>query len=205
MNSTTRILPWRRRASRLRCSKVRRNCASSSLAALVGRSVSELPPLTPKPLPAFPGALPDNVRIDLISRRADITASRWRVEAAERSLASARAEFFPDVSINALLGVSSLDVGKLLEYGSRVPQVSAAIHLPIFDAGQAQGALRRRAGRDRFGRRELSGHRRRRRARRGHAGHDPRADRSPAHAAREAGRRGAAHEKRPPRPACVRA
>ena len=107
-----------------------------TIAALAGRSIGELPPLTVKPLPSIPGALPDDVKIDLISRRADITASRWRVEAAEKSLASARAEFFPDVTVNALLGVSSLDVGKLLEYGSRVPQVSAAIHLPIFDAGR---------------------------------------------------------------------
>ena len=107
-----------------------------ALAALVGRSIAELPPLVPKALPSFPGNLPDNVKIDLISRRADITASRWRIEAAEKSLASARAEFFPDVTVNALLGLSSLDVGKLLEYGSRVPQVSAAIHLPIFDAGR---------------------------------------------------------------------
>ena len=107
-----------------------------ALAALVGRPVSELPAMSPKPLPSFPAALPDDVKIDLISRRADITASRWRVEAAERSLASARADFFPDVTVNALLGLSSLDVGKLLEYGSRVPQVSAAIHLPIFDAGR---------------------------------------------------------------------
>jgi multidrug efflux system outer membrane protein len=107
-----------------------------ALAALVGRSIGELPPLATKPLPSFPGVLPDNVKIDLIARRADITASRWRVESAEKSLASARAEFFPDVTVNALLGLSSLDVGKLLEYGSRVPQVSAAIHLPIFDAGR---------------------------------------------------------------------
>jgi outer membrane protein, multidrug efflux system len=107
-----------------------------ALAALVGRSIGELPPLATKPLPSFPGVLPDNVKIDLIARRADITASRWRVESAEKSLASARAEFFPDVTVNALLGLSSLDVGKLLEYGSRVPQVSAAVHLPIFDAGR---------------------------------------------------------------------
>jgi multidrug efflux system outer membrane protein len=40
------------------------------------------------------------------------------------------------VTINALLGLSSIDVGKLIEYGSRVPQASAAIHLPIFDAGR---------------------------------------------------------------------
>jgi multidrug efflux system outer membrane protein len=107
-----------------------------ALAALVGRPISELPPLIRKPLPSFPGVLPDNVRIDLISRRADVTASRWRVEAAEKSLASARAEFFPDVTVNALLGLNSLDVGRLLEYGSRVPQAGAAIHLPIFDAGK---------------------------------------------------------------------
>jgi outer membrane protein, multidrug efflux system len=107
-----------------------------AIAALVGRSVLELPALQAKPLPAFPASLPDNVKIDLISRRADITASRWRVEAAERNAESARAEFFPDVTINALLGLSSIDVGRLLEYGSRVPQASAAIHLPIFDAGR---------------------------------------------------------------------
>jgi multidrug efflux system outer membrane protein len=92
--------------------------------------------LQAKPLPELSGNLPDNVKIDLISRRADITASRWRIEAAERNLDSARAEFFPDVTINALAGLSSIDVGKLIEYGSRVPQASAAIHLPIFDAGR---------------------------------------------------------------------
>jgi outer membrane protein, multidrug efflux system len=107
-----------------------------ALAALVGRSMAELPALQAKPLPALAGRLPDDVKIDLISRRADITASRWRVEAAERNLDTARAEFFPDVTINALLGLSSVDVAKLIEYGSRVPQVGAAIHLPLFDAGR---------------------------------------------------------------------
>lgn len=107
-----------------------------ALAALSGRSMTELPALQAKSLPALSGNLPDDVKIDLISRRADITASRWRVEAAERNLDSARAEFFPDVTVNALLGLSSIDVGKLIEYGSRVPQASAAIHLPLFDAGR---------------------------------------------------------------------
>jgi multidrug efflux system outer membrane protein len=107
-----------------------------ALAALLGRSMAELPALQAKSLPSLAGKLPDDVRIDLISRRADVTASRWRVQAAEKNLESARAEFFPDVSVNALIGVSSVDVGKLLEYGSRVPQATAAIHLPLFDAGR---------------------------------------------------------------------
>jgi len=107
-----------------------------ALAALVGRPSTALPPLVAKPLPAIGGGLPDAVGIDLIARRADITASRWRVEAAQRSRDSARAEFFPDVSINALIGVQSININDLLTYGSRVPQVAAAVHLPIFDSGR---------------------------------------------------------------------
>lgn len=107
-----------------------------ALAALVGVSPAELPRLTPQPLPVVRAELPDDVRIDLIARRADITASRWRVEAAEQNRAAARAEFFPDVTVNGLLGVQSVELSSLLEYGSRVPAVSAAIHLPLFDSGK---------------------------------------------------------------------
>jgi multidrug efflux system outer membrane protein len=107
-----------------------------ALAALAGRAPEELPELHPRPLPTIALAVPDDVRIDLLARRADIVASRWRVEAAERGRESARDEFFPDISINALIGFQSMDVVRLLDYGSRVPGASAAIHLPIFDAGR---------------------------------------------------------------------
>lgn len=107
-----------------------------TLAALVGKPLAELPPFTVRALPAVAGKVPDDVKIDLIARRADITASRWRVEAAEKNLASARAEFYPDVSVNALFGLQSVDVGKLFEYSSRVPSIGAAVHLPIFDQGR---------------------------------------------------------------------
>ncbi len=109
-----------------------------ALAALAGRAPSELPELRMRPLPRVAAALPEDVRIDLLSRRADIVASRWRVEAAEHGRESARAEFFPDISVNALIGLQSMDVGTLLNYGSRVPGASAALHLPIFDAGRLQ-------------------------------------------------------------------
>jgi len=71
-----------------------------------------------------------------------LTASRWRVEAAQKNREAARAEFFPDVSINALIGVQSVDLGKLLEYRSRVPSATAAIHLPIFDGGRLKARYR---------------------------------------------------------------
>jgi multidrug efflux system outer membrane protein len=107
-----------------------------ALAALVGRPPTDLLPLVAKPLPTVQGGLPENVRIDLIARRADIAVSRWRVESVEKSRAAARAEFYPDISVNVLAGLSSVDLGKLLEYRSRVPEIGAAIHLPIFDSGR---------------------------------------------------------------------
>jgi multidrug efflux system outer membrane protein len=106
------------------------------IAALVGRPAGDLPAFTAKPLPAVAQGLPDDVTLDLIARRADITASRWRVESAERTRDAARAAFYPDITVNALLGVQSVDIGSLIKYGSRVPQVGGAIHLPIFDAGR---------------------------------------------------------------------
>jgi multidrug efflux system outer membrane protein len=106
------------------------------LAALIGRAPAELPPLVPKALPAISGTLPDDVRLDLIARRADITASRWRVLATQKNREAARAEFFPDVSVSALVGVQSIDVTTLLNYGSRVPALSGAVHLPLFDSGR---------------------------------------------------------------------
>jgi multidrug efflux system outer membrane protein len=107
-----------------------------ALAALVGCPADQLPAMSARPLPAVGNGLPDDVKIDLIARRADLTASRWRVEAAQKNREAARAEFFPDVSINALIGLQSVDLGKLLEYRSRVPAATAAIHLPIFDGGR---------------------------------------------------------------------
>jgi multidrug efflux system outer membrane protein len=105
------------------------------LAALLGCAPAELPPLGSRPLPEFTATLPANLGIDLIARRPDVTASRWRVEAALQGVKEARAEFLPDLSLSALAALSSIDYGKLFEAGSRAPQVGAAVHLPLFDAG----------------------------------------------------------------------
>ncbi|MGB5940392.1 MAG: TolC family protein, partial [Rhodanobacter sp.] len=72
---------------------------------------------------------------DLIARRPDIAASRWQVEAALKQTVAARAEFFPDLSLTALAGLSSIDLGKLLTAGSRTFALTPALHLPIFNGG----------------------------------------------------------------------
>jgi multidrug efflux system outer membrane protein len=106
-----------------------------ALAALLGCAPAELPPLQLRPLPELHTALPANASLDLIARRPDIVAARARVEAATQRVEVARDDFLPDLSLSALLGVSSQDLSKLLEAGSRVPQIRGALHLPLFSAG----------------------------------------------------------------------
>jgi multidrug efflux system outer membrane protein len=114
-----------------------------ALAALLGCAPAELPELPPRELPALTTQLPASASIDLIARRPDIIASRWRVEASGQDLEAARAGFMPNVSLNGLLGLSSRDLGKLLEIGSGDPSITGAIHLPIFDAGALRAGYSR--------------------------------------------------------------
>ncbi|SKC70264.1 efflux transporter, outer membrane factor (OMF) lipoprotein, NodT family [Burkholderia sp. YR290] len=88
--------------------------------------------------------LPDNVPADLISRRPDIVAARWQVEAAMHDVKEAKAEFFPDVNLAAGFGFDAFGWGKFLTSSSRQIQFGPAIHLPIFDAGALRSQLKGR-------------------------------------------------------------
>ncbi|WP_346949299.1 efflux transporter outer membrane subunit [Dyella sp.] len=114
----------------------------TALASLLGVAPAELPALTPRALPAIDGGLPANVGMDLIARRPDIAASRWQVEAALKQTDAARAEFFPDISLSAMAGLSSIDLDKMFNASSRVFSLTPALHLPIFNSGLLQANFR---------------------------------------------------------------
>ncbi len=107
----------------------------AGLAALLGIAPADLPALQPRALPQPIAGLPADAGLDLIARRPDIAASRWRVEAAGAQVKAARADFYPDISLGALAGLSSIRTAQLLKSGSRVFDVAPAVHLPIFDGG----------------------------------------------------------------------
>jgi multidrug efflux system outer membrane protein len=112
----------------------------AALAGLLGVSPADLPKLSAHPLPKATTALPDNVGLDLLARRPDIAASRWRIEAAMRRVDQARAEFYPDISLGAMVGLQSLDLDKLFNAGSRVAGIGPALHLPLFGRGHLRAA-----------------------------------------------------------------
>ena len=107
----------------------------AALASLVGVAPADLPKLQPRPLPNVSHGLPADAGLDLIARRPDIAASRWQVEAALRQTDVARAQFLPDLSLTALAGLSSIDLGKLFSASSRTFAVTPALHLPLFNSG----------------------------------------------------------------------
>ncbi|RYF81022.1 MAG: efflux transporter outer membrane subunit [Comamonadaceae bacterium] len=104
-------------------------------ASLNSPSLAALRPMALQP------ALPAN----LLARRADIAAARWRAEAATHDVDYARKQFYPNVNLNAFLNVQSLGFDQLLKSGSLQWGVGPAISLPIFEGGRLRANLQGRA------------------------------------------------------------
>ena len=93
--------------------------------------------------------VPASVPLDLLARRPEIVASRWRVEAAGQDIEVAKAMFYPNVNIIAFIGLNAIGFSKLLEASSGIGGVGPAIHLPIFEGGRLNANLHgRQADRD---------------------------------------------------------
>ena len=95
-------------------------------------------PLRSVQLAALPAVLP----ADLLARRPDITAARWRIEAAGQDMKSAKAAFYPNINLTAFAGLSSIGLDHLVKSASEQYGVGPALHLPIFDAGRLRANLR---------------------------------------------------------------
>jgi NodT family efflux transporter outer membrane factor (OMF) lipoprotein len=86
-------------------------------------------------------ALPSKLPAELIGRRPDVIADRWRIEAASKDIASAKAEFYPNVNLLAFVGLQAFGGGNLLSAASRTMGIGPAVTLPIFDAGRLRANL----------------------------------------------------------------
>ncbi|NIJ38961.1 NodT family efflux transporter outer membrane factor (OMF) lipoprotein [Sphingopyxis panaciterrae] len=112
------------------------------LAALVGAGPDRGQAITPPELAVSDIGLPPAAGIDLIGRRPDIVAARLRAAAAAKRIDVARADFYPNISLSALVGFQSLGLSNLFDAGSKYGNGGAAISLPIFDGGRLQGRYR---------------------------------------------------------------
>lgn len=71
-------------------------------------------------------------------------AQRKRLDAADRRIEAAKAEFYPDIDLKAFAGLQSLGLSHLLQGNSLAAGIGPALTLPIFDGGRLRAGLRDR-------------------------------------------------------------
>jgi NodT family efflux transporter outer membrane factor (OMF) lipoprotein len=84
----------------------------------------------------------EQLQLDLLGRRPELVAARWRAEAATRQVDEARTQFYPNISLTAFAGFSSLGLDELLKAGSRQMGFGPSLRLPLFDTGRLRAQLK---------------------------------------------------------------
>ncbi|MGO4380964.1 efflux transporter outer membrane subunit [Pseudoduganella sp. RAF53_2] len=90
---------------------------------------------------ARPAAVPSLLPSELLARRPDVVAQRWRVESLSKDIDVAKAQFYPTINLNGLIGLQSLGFSHFLQGGSGIASAGAGLNLPIFDGGRLRGNL----------------------------------------------------------------
>jgi NodT family efflux transporter outer membrane factor (OMF) lipoprotein len=88
-----------------------------------------------------PAAVPSMLPSELLARRPDVVAQRWRVESLRKDIDVAKAQFYPTINLNGLIGLQSLGFSKFLQAGSGIASAGAGLSLPIFDGGRLRSNL----------------------------------------------------------------
>ncbi|RKP50247.1 efflux transporter outer membrane subunit [Pararobbsia silviterrae] len=113
------------------------------LAALLGKGPDRgLSIAKPTMDPKSDITLPDNVPANLLSRRPDLVAARWTIDATQHDIKSAKAEFLPDVNLAGLAGFDAFGWSNFLKFDSRQFQAGPAIDIPIFAGGALRANLK---------------------------------------------------------------
>ena len=89
-------------------------------------------------------ALPEKIDLNLIGRRPDVTAARWRAEAASQNIKVAHAAYYPNINLMAFAG--RLALGAPLDMGQDLTSIGPAFTLPIFDGGRLNANLKNAEG-----------------------------------------------------------
>lgn len=113
------------------------------LAALSAQPQAATATLAPA-LPAAELALGESgaLGVDLLGRRPDLVAARWRVEASVQDVALARSQFYPNISLTAFAGYSAIGLDRLLQSGSYQAGFGPSLRLPLFESGRLRAQLR---------------------------------------------------------------
>src|SRR5437762_12468143 len=105
------------------------------LSVLLGHNPGPIPRGRATDALRFP-AVPEGLRASLLERRPDIRQAEQNLIAANANIGVARAAYFPDISLTALLGLESAQLSSLFKGPSKVWSFGAGVLQPIFNAGR---------------------------------------------------------------------
>lgn len=104
---------------------------------------------TARALPPVPRLVPIGLPGELVRRRPDVRQAEAQLHAAVAQTGVAVANFYPDVTLNGNLSLSSISVASLFVPASRAYTVGPSISLPIFEGGRLRGTLALRKSQER--------------------------------------------------------
>jgi NodT family efflux transporter outer membrane factor (OMF) lipoprotein len=95
----------------------------------------------PAEIPAAPKIPAGQGAADLLRRRPDVIAAERRLAASNARIGVALAEYYPKVSLSALLGFESLSAGRLWSAESFQPEATAGLRWRLFDFGKVDAEV----------------------------------------------------------------
>jgi NodT family efflux transporter outer membrane factor (OMF) lipoprotein len=116
--------------------------AKIALAVLLGKGPDRGGELArPAVLKPAAVAVPAVLPAELLGRRPDLIAARWRVEAAGRNIDASKTRFYPNLNLRASAGAESLLGDAMFGSASRFFNIAPTVSLPIFDGGRLRADL----------------------------------------------------------------
>ena len=111
-------------------------------------------------LPDPPGPVPAGLPAELVSRRPDLVAAEWRLEAAGARLSESRAARYPRLALTASGGTSSPHLRHLIDSSFEVWSIAGNLLQPLLQGGRLKAGVRLNEARlreaaDSFGQRLL--------------------------------------------------
>lgn len=117
--------------------------ARLQLSVLVGKGVDRAQGIErPSTLQASVVALPAQLPAQLLGRRPDIVAARWRVEAENKNIDAVKTMFYPNINLVAAAGTHALSGDAIFASVSKFWNIAPTVSLPIFDAGRLRSDLK---------------------------------------------------------------
>ena len=91
---------------------------------------------------ARPAELPAGMPASLLTRRPDIRQAEQQLISANAEIGAARAQYFPQISLDAFVGGQSRAITEIFSGPARLATVTPAAVFPIFRAGQVRATVR---------------------------------------------------------------